>query len=76
MQTTIEGLYIFIVAFYLTELARIVFEALKEQGILKTSPNLLAAIFIPFAIGAGLVLSGKAGHWLREQRAGGNEGHP
>lgn len=68
MQTTIEGLYIFIVAFYLTELARIVFEALKEQGILKTSPNLLAALFIPFAIGAGLVLSGKAGHWLRGRR--------
>lgn len=66
MQTTIEGLYIFIVAFYLTELARIVFEALKEQGILKTSPNLLAALFIPFAIGAGLVLSGKARHWLHQ----------
>jgi len=69
MQMTIEGLYIFIVAFYLTELARIVFEALKEQGIVKASPNLLAALFIPVAIGAGLVLSGKAGHWLHERRA-------
>lgn len=68
MQMSIEGLYIFIVAFYLTELARIVFQALKEQGIVKTSPDLLAALFIPVAIAAGLVLSGKAADWLNEWR--------
>jgi len=69
MQVTIEGLYIFIVAFYLTELARIVFEALKERGVIETSPSLLAAFFIPVALAAGLILSGKAGHWLHRFRS-------
>lgn len=69
MQVTIEGLYIFIVAFYLTELARIVFEALEERGIIETSPSLLAAFFIPVALAAGLILSGKAGHWIHRFRS-------
>lgn len=63
MQQTIEGLYVFIVAFYLTELARIVFESLKERGWVSYSSNTMAAAFIPIAILAGLLLSGKAKHW-------------
>ena len=64
MQRSVEGLYVFIVAFYLTELALIIFEAMEEREIIHTSPTLLAALFIPLAILAGLFLSGKLGGWL------------
>ena len=64
MQRTVEGLYVFIVAFYLTELAHIVFEALEEREIIHTSPIVLAALFIPVAILAGLFLSGKISEWF------------
>lgn len=63
MQQSIEGLYVFIVAFYLTELARIIFEALEYKKIIHTSPNVLSAYFIPVAILAALALSGKLKHW-------------
>lgn len=69
MQQTIEGLYVFIVAFYLTELARILFEALESRGIITYPPIILAAAFIPVAILAGLILSGKAKHWWQKIRA-------
>ena len=68
MQQSIEGLYIFIVAFYLTELARLIFESLHERHLLAYSPNTLAALFIPIALVAGFVLSGKAGHMLEGRR--------
>lgn len=65
MQQSIEGLYVFIVAFYLTELAKIIFEALDSRGIIHYSPNILAAYFIPVALLAGLLLSGKIKHWWK-----------
>ncbi len=65
MQQSVEGLYVFIVAFYLTELARIIFEALESRGIIHYSPNILAAYFIPVALLAGLLLSGKIKHWWK-----------
>lgn len=68
MQQSIEGLYIFIVAFYLTELARLIFESLHERHLLAYSPNTLAAMFIPVALVAGFILSGKAGHMLKGSR--------
>lgn len=80
MQQSIEGLYIFIVAFYLTELARLVFESLHERHLLAYSPNTLAALFIPVALVAGFILSGKAGHMLegrrRKRMARKNSGEP
>lgn len=59
MQKSIEGLYVFIVAFYLTELARIIFEALHIKHLIAINPTLLAAAFIPIALLAGLILAGK-----------------
>ena len=68
MQRTVEGLYVFIVAFYLTELAHIVFKALEELEVIQVSPTVLAALFIPVAIFAGLFLSGKISEWFGRDR--------
>lgn len=59
LQKSVEGLYVFIVAFYLTELAKIVFEALKAKNLIHQEPVILAALFIPFALVLALVLAGK-----------------
>jgi uncharacterized membrane-anchored protein len=59
LQKSVEGLYVFIVAFYLTELARIVFEALKAKHLIQQEPVILAAFFIPFALLLALALAGK-----------------
>lgn len=59
LQKSVEGLYVFIAAFYLTELAKIVFEALKARHLIKGEPVILAALFIPVALLIALVLAGK-----------------
>ena len=58
MQKAIKGIYVFFVAFYLTELTLIVFEALHETHRTTYPPVVIAAMFIPLFILVGLVLSG------------------
>jgi hypothetical protein len=57
LQETLHKLEVLIVAFYLTEMARIVFESLLPEPIGVLSINLLTAVFIPISLLISVLLS-------------------
>lgn len=57
LQEILHKVEILIVAFYLTEMARIVFESLLPEPIGVLSTNLLTAVFIPIALLISVLLS-------------------
>lgn len=68
MQKSIEGLYVFIVAYYLTALVKIVLEAVERTYGLPFTVIQGTAAFIPFALVLGLYLSGKITEVLAARR--------
>ncbi len=68
LQKAVKGVYVFLVAFYFTELALIIFEAMEARGIIHIDPSIPAALFIPVAIFLGWILSGKAEEMIMGKR--------
>ncbi|MFQ6050974.1 MAG: DUF3422 family protein [Candidatus Hydrothermarchaeota archaeon] len=68
LQKAVKGVYVFLVAFYFTELARIVFEAMEARGIIHIAPSIPTALFIPVALFLGWLLSMKTEKLIRRKR--------
>lgn len=77
MQRAVESLEVFIVAYYMTVLAKITFEALEAQGRhLPDKPIVLAGYLIPVFFVFAIFLSGKIGHIFESLRNRfGGKGH-
>ena len=77
MQRAVESLEVFIVAYYMTVLAKITFEALEAQGRhLPDKPIVLAGYLIPVFFIFAIFLSGKIGHIFESLRNRfGGKGH-
>jgi len=64
LQHTVEGLSVIVFSYYMTALAKIIFDALEKKGLLPYSAYTMTAIFIPAAILISLFLTGKMKKWL------------
>lgn len=64
LQHTVEGLSVIVLAYYMTALAKIVFDTVEKKDLLPYSSYTMTAIFIPAAILISLFLTGKARKWI------------
>lgn len=65
MQRAVEGLEIFIVTYYMTDLAKLSFHALESSGRhLPYRPEIMAAYLIPAFFIFAVFMSGKIGHFF------------
>lgn len=64
LQHTVEGLSVIVLAYYMTALAKIVFDTVEKKDLLPYSSYTMTAIFIPVAILGSLFLTGKARKWI------------
>lgn len=63
LQRTVEGLSIIAISYYMTGLAKYIFDGAKSAGLIDISTTLLTAIFVPIAIIISVFLIRKAKKW-------------
>lgn len=63
LQKTVEGLSIIVISYYMSSLAKFVFEGLKSTGIIHISSSLLTALFVPIAIIISFLLTKEVKVW-------------
>ncbi|MEK6693030.1 MAG: DUF3422 family protein, partial [Nitrospirota bacterium] len=68
LQRTVEGLSVIVISYYITAIAKYIFDGIRAAGLINISTTVLTALFVPVAILISFFLIRETKGWIKRKK--------